>query len=162
MGARVGRCIALSSSQTQDYNITRDSVNQGGCRVARPASGQLGIGPFVLPSRPNGCWVRGRTFTVEQTAGRTSHLRSISLSFRVRRGATTSKSGTSRSSSAPARRSIAPPRWGSSLQRSTCHVNDRVGVCGVFLQYLDGFGGRQSQQFDLVTLCLALYFFHHR
>src|SRR6266581_1073752 len=50
----------------------------------------------------------------------------------------------------------------SSLQGSTCHVDDRVGVCGVFLQYLDGFDCRQNQQFDLVTLCLALYFFHHR
>ncbi len=30
MGARVGRSIALSSSQTQGHNITRGSLNQGG------------------------------------------------------------------------------------------------------------------------------------
>src|SRR5258708_3637381 len=53
-------------------------------------------------------------------------------------------------------------RVGASLQRLTCHVDDRVGVRGVFLQYLDGFDGRQNQQFDLVALCLTLYFFHHR
>jgi hypothetical protein len=29
VGARVGRSIALSSSQTHDHNITRDSPNQG-------------------------------------------------------------------------------------------------------------------------------------
>src|SRR6266705_2852546 len=54
------------------------------------------------------------------------------------------------------------PQYCASLQRLTCHVDDRVGVCGVFLQYFDGFDCRQNQQFDLVTLCLALYFFHHR
>src|SRR6266567_3981964 len=53
-------------------------------------------------------------------------------------------------------------QYSASPQRSTCHVDDRVGVCGVFLQYLDGFDCRQNQQFDLVTLCLTLYFFHHR
>jgi len=66
VGARVGRSIALSSSQTQHHNITRDSLNQGVCRVARPASGQPEIGPVVLPSRPNGCGVAAKTFTVEQ------------------------------------------------------------------------------------------------
>jgi hypothetical protein len=29
VGARVGRSIALSSSQTQGHNITRGSLNQG-------------------------------------------------------------------------------------------------------------------------------------
>ena len=66
MGARVGRSIALSSSQTPDHNITLDSLNQGGCRVGRPASGQLQIGPLNLPFRRNGCGVAARTFTVEQ------------------------------------------------------------------------------------------------
>src|SRR5215471_4908787 len=51
---------------------------------------------------------------------------------------------------------------GSSLQRSICHVDDCFGVCGVFLQCLDGFDCRQNQQFYLATLCLAFYFIHHR
>ena len=41
VGARVGRSIALSSSQTQGHNITRGSVNQGGhaeLASKRPAS----------------------------------------------------------------------------------------------------------------------------
>ena len=66
MGARVGRCIALSSSQTEDHNITRGSVNQGVCRVARPASGQLEIDPLVLSSTGNGCGVAASTFALEQ------------------------------------------------------------------------------------------------
>lgn len=53
-------------------------------------------------------------------------------------------------------------QYSASLQRSTCHVDDRVGFCAVFLQYLDGPDCRQNQQFDFVTLCLAPYFFHHR
>src|SRR5712692_1387325 len=45
---------------------------------------------------------------------------------------------------------------------STRHVEDRIGVFGVLLQDLDSFKRREHQQFDLVTLGLALYFFHHR
>lgn len=53
MGARVGRCIALSSSQTQDHNITRGSVNQGVCRVARhqQAASLESVLSFCLPDR---------------------------------------------------------------------------------------------------------------
>jgi len=67
VGARVGRSIALSSSQTQRHNITRGSLNQGGVMPSweaskRPASNRS----LVLPSRRNGCGVAARTFSVEQ------------------------------------------------------------------------------------------------
>src|SRR5216683_4230093 len=47
-------------------------------------------------------------------------------------------------------------------QRSTRHVQDRVRLFELLSQDLDSFDCRKNQQFDLVTLCLALYFFHHR
>src|SRR5258708_13582453 len=47
-------------------------------------------------------------------------------------------------------------------QRSTRHVEDRVRLFELLSQDLDSFDCRKNQQFDLVTLCLALYFFHHR
>src|SRR5260370_41229486 len=47
-------------------------------------------------------------------------------------------------------------------QRSTRHVEDRVRLFEFLSQDLDSFDCRKNQQFDLVTLCLALYFFHHR
>src|SRR6267143_2754301 len=42
------------------------------------------------------------------------------------------------------------------------HVEDRIGVFGVLLQYLDGFDRGKNQQFDVATLRDVLYFFHHR
>ncbi len=42
----------------------------------------------------------------------------------------------------------AAERVGCSLERSTRHVEDRVGVFGGVLQYLDGFDCRKNQQFD--------------
>src|SRR5260370_36124815 len=47
-------------------------------------------------------------------------------------------------------------------QRSTRHVEGRVRLFELLSQDLDSFDCRKNQQFDLVTLCLALYFFHHR
>src|SRR5216684_5529534 len=44
-------------------------------------------------------------------------------------------------------------------QRSTRHVQDRVRLFELLSQDLDSFDCRKNQQFDLVTLCLALYFF---
>jgi hypothetical protein len=67
VGARVGRSIALSSSQTQGHNITRGSLNQGvvpSWEASKRA--KLQMGPLVLPSRRNGCGVAARTLTVEQ------------------------------------------------------------------------------------------------
>src|SRR5438132_13276034 len=42
------------------------------------------------------------------------------------------------------------------------HVEDRIGVFGVLLQYLDGFDRRKNHQVDVATLRDVLYFFHHR
>src|SRR6266478_7436356 len=47
-------------------------------------------------------------------------------------------------------------------QRSTRHVQDRVRLFELLSQDLDSFDCRKNQQFDLVTLCFALYFSHHR
>jgi hypothetical protein len=99
VGARVGRSIALSSSQTQGHNITQGSLNQGAVvsweASKRPASNRSSR----PPSRRNGDAVAARTRPLNNcraNVASTIH----SSSFRVRMTATTSKSGTSRSSSA--------------------------------------------------------------
>src|SRR2546425_3886093 len=43
----------------------------------------------------------------------------------------------------------------------TGHVKHCVSVVGALLESLDGFGGRQDQQFNLAPLGLLFDFFHH-
>jgi hypothetical protein len=48
------------------------------------------------------------------------------------------------------------------VERSTCHVQNRISVVGVSLQHLDGLDRRKNEQLDPVPLGLAPHFFHHR
>ena len=66
MGARVGRSIALSSSQTQGHNITRGSLNQGGDAElgGQKAASLKSVLSFCL--RLSGCSVAARALSVEQ------------------------------------------------------------------------------------------------
>jgi len=45
---------------------------------------------------------------------------------------------------------------------SACDVQDGVRALRVLVQDLDGFSGRQHQQFDLPTLSFEQHLFHHR
>src|SRR5262252_7214974 len=50
--------------------------------------------------------------------------------------------------------------WGSRVLAR--HVKNCIGVFGFSIQHLDGFGGGQDKQFDLVARGLALDFPHYR
>ena len=65
MGARVGRSIALSSSQTQGHNITQGSLNQGCAELGRKQTACLKsiLSFFLIGER---LWSCGKDFTVEQ------------------------------------------------------------------------------------------------
>src|SRR5438876_5983957 len=52
-------------------------------------------------------------------------------------------------------------RQGPTVSASTGHVEHCVGVFGALLQSLDGFGGRQDQQFNFAPLGLLFDFSHH-
>jgi hypothetical protein len=89
VGARVGRSIALSSSQTQGHNITQGSLNQGGCRAAPQAATLKSILlAFLLEGTVVGLR-QGLSPLNNRSANVTStiHL----SSFRLRMRATTSK-----------------------------------------------------------------------
>lgn len=45
--------------------------------------------------------------------------------------------------------------------RLTCHVKNCIGISGFSFQHLDGFGGGQDKQFDLVARGFALDFPHY-
>jgi hypothetical protein len=45
---------------------------------------------------------------------------------------------------------------------STSHVQNRICIGGLLLQYLDSLGRRQDEQFDFATLGFEPHFLHYR
>jgi hypothetical protein len=48
-----------------------------------------------------------------------------------------------------------------SIVASTGHMEDCVGILRILRELLYGFGGRQDQQFDVVSTCFPFYFLHY-